>query len=158
MPSQAASTNTQGDSIVPPQAGSSQVENADSQSAPPPKQSALTPREIALFPLWQVAHRRRPLIHRHSVPLPKQFLHRWVVPRQAARARVNNPQGPSRGNALEDPQLKWINLSSKTLTQAQRSVLAKGPNFLVSPRHPPNLEYITAIESVCTKLGQQDAE
>ena len=37
-------------------------------------------------------------------------------------------------------------------------MLAKGPNFVVSPRHPPNLGYITAIESVCTKLGQQDAE
>ena len=29
---------------------------------------------------------------------------------------------------------------------------------MVSPRDPPNLEYITAIESVCTKLGQQGAE
>ena len=29
---------------------------------------------------------------------------------------------------------------------------------MVTPRHPPNLEYITAIESVCTKLGQLDAE
>ena len=29
---------------------------------------------------------------------------------------------------------------------------------MVTPRHPPNLEYITALESVCTKLGQQDAE
>ena len=78
-------------------------------------------------------------------------------------AMVNNPQGscriPNTGNTLEDPNLKWvINLSSKPLTQAQRSVLAKGPNFAVSPRHPPSLEYITAIESVCTKLGQQDAE
>ena len=36
--------------------------------------------------------------------------------------------------------------------------LAKGPNFVVTPRHPPNLEYITAIEAACTKLGQQDAE
>ena len=54
---------------------------------------------------------------------------------------------------------KWvINLSSKPLTQAQRSLLAKGPNFVVTLRHPPNLEYIVAIESVCTKLGQQDAE
>ena len=44
------------------------------------------------------------------------------------------------------------------MTHAQRSLLAKGPNFAVYPRHPPNLEYITAIESVCTKLGQQDAE
>ena len=84
---------------------------------------------------------------------------------QSARGRVNNPQGPSRvtsqikNNTQEDPNLKWvINLSSKPLTQAQRSVLAKGLNFAVSPRHPPNLKYITAIESVCTKLGQQDAE
>ena len=47
---------------------------------------------------------------------------------------------------------------SKPLTQAQRSLLAKGPNFVVTPRHPPNLEYITAIETACTTLGQQDAE
>ena len=36
-------------------------------------------------------------------------------------------------------------------------MLAKGPNFVVAPRHPLNLEYITDIESVCSKLGQQDA-
>ena len=65
----------------------------------------------------------------------------------------------SNDNSLEDPNLKWvINLPSKPLTQAQRSVLAKGCNVVVTPRHPPNLEYITAIEAVCTKLGQQDAE
>ena len=50
------------------------------------------------------------------------------------------------------------NLSNKPLTPAQRSVLAKGPNFAVTPRQPPNLEYITAIEAACTKLSQQDAE
>ena len=49
-------------------------------------------------------------------------------------------------------------LSNKPLTPAQRSVLAKGPNFAVTPRQPPNLEYITAIEAACTKLSQQDAE
>ena len=70
--------------------------------------------------------------------------------------RYNNPQGPS---SLEEPNPKWvINLSSKPLTKAQRSVLTKGPNFAVSPKHPPNLEYITAIEAACTKLSQQDAE
>ena len=63
-----------------------------------------------------------------------------------------------RGSAMEEPNPKWvINLSSKPLTPAQRSVLAKGPNFVVSPRHPPNLEYIITIESACTKLSQQDA-
>ena len=60
---------------------------------------------------------------------------------------------------MEEPNPKWvINLSSKPLTQVQRSVPAKGPNFAVSSRYPPNLEYITAIESACTKLNQQDAE
>ena len=55
---------------------------------------------------------------------------------------------------MEELNPKWvINLSSKPLTPAQRSVLAK-----VTPRHPPNLEYITAIEAACTKLSQQDAE
>ena len=44
------------------------------------------------------------------------------------------------------------------MTPAQRSVLAKGPNYAVTPRQPPNLEYITAIEAACTKLSQQDAE
>ena len=29
---------------------------------------------------------------------------------------------------------------------------------LVTPRQPPNLEYITAIEAACTKLSQQEAE
>ena len=60
---------------------------------------------------------------------------------------------------LEEPNPKWvINLSSKPLTPAQRSVLAKGPNFAVTPRHPPNLEYITTIEAACSMLSQQDAE
>ena len=60
---------------------------------------------------------------------------------------------------MEEPSPKWvINFSSKPLTQLQRSVLAKGPNFAVSHRHPPNSEYITTIESACTNLSQQDAE
>ena len=104
----------------------------------------LTPSEIVLFP---------------------QAVSNFQAGRQSAMARFNNPQGsfrlPSqnRENIQEDPSLKWvINLSSKPLTQAQRSVLVKGPNLVVSPRHPPNLDYITTLESVCTKLGQQDAE
>ena len=51
---------------------------------------------------------------------------------------------------MEEPNPKWvINLSSKPLTQAQRSVLAKGPSYL---------EYMTAIEAAGTTLSQQDAE
>ena len=61
-------------------------------------------------------------------------------------------------SSMEESNAKWfINLSSKPLTKPQRCVLAKGPNFVISPKHPPNLEYITAIEAACTKLSQQDA-
>ena len=69
------------------------------------------------------------------------------------------PSRSNQGSSNEEPNPKWvINLSNKPLTPAQRSVLAKGPNFAVTPRQPPNLEYITAIEAACTKLSQQDAE
>ena len=53
---------------------------------------------------------------------------------------------------------KWfINLSKTELTSAQKSVLSKGPNLSVSPDNIPNLDYITAIETVCYKLKEEDA-
>ena len=81
-----------------------------------------------------------------------------MLPKRAGcfPSRHHTPLGSS---PSEEPNPKWvINLSSKPLTPAQRSVLAKSNNFVVTPRHPPNLEYITAIEAACTKLSQQDAE
>ena len=60
---------------------------------------------------------------------------------------------------MKNLTLSWsLTYPAKPLTPAQRSVLAKGPNFVVTPKQPPNLEYITAIEAACTKLSQQDAE
>ena len=84
-------------------------------------------------------------------------------PRRTAPSPGKTPQPlplvAPQGSSNEEPNPKWvINLSNKPLTPAQRSVLAKGPNFAVTPRQPPNLEYITAIETACTKLSQQDAE
>ena len=58
-------------------------------------------------------------------------------------------------NKLEN---KWvINLSKVELTQAQTSVLSKGPNYAISPNNIPNLDYITAIETVCSKLKEEEA-
>ena len=102
------------------------------------------------------------------------FPRQYITGEQEQRPRGQAPQLPQlrqdqsmpsrhslsnqRDNSLEDPRHKWvINLSSKPLTQAQRLLLAKGPNYAIAPRHPLNLEYITAIESVCTKLSQQYA-
>ena len=53
---------------------------------------------------------------------------------------------------------KWvINLSNISLTEGQKSVLAKGPNLSIAPRHIPNVDYITAVESICPKLKEEDA-
>ena len=72
---------------------------------------------------------------------------------QVAGSSTSRHNTPQISSPSEEP-----NLSSKPLTPAQRSVQPKGPNFVVTPRHPPNIEYITAIEAACTKLSQQDAE
>ena len=58
-------------------------------------------------------------------------------------------------NNLDDPSCGWI----KNLSYIKpRGPLAEEPNYSIAPRHPPHLEYVTAIESACQKLNQQDAE
>ena len=90
---------------------------------------------------------------------PLRLPKRLILPPGKVTLPSPPPVGPPQGSSNEEPNPKWvINLSNKPLTPAQRSVLAKGPNFAVTPRLPPNLEYITAIEAACTKLSQQDAE
>ena len=66
----------------------------------------------------------------------------------AASQRGNNPSNQHRARAnpplcsSKEPNPKWvINLSSKPLTQVQRSVLAMGPNFVVSHRHQLRLHH-----------------
>ena len=60
--------------------------------------------------------------------------------------------------ASEEDINKWVkNLSKTELTLVQKSLLAKGPNFAISPNNIPNLEYITAIESMCPKHKDEGA-
>ena len=67
----------------------------------------------------------------------------------------NNGSSNNRDNQAYD---KWvINLSKQKLTQAQISVLAKGPNFSIASNNIPNLDYITAVETMCGKLKEEDA-
>ena len=68
----------------------------------------------------------------------------------------SNKQGPERNNSIPK---KWvINLSSNPLTQEQESLLAHGPNFVVTSQKPPYGEYITSIEKVCQSLDSNTAE
>ena len=51
-----------------------------------------------------------------------------------------------------------INLSSSPLTQAQASLLAHGPGYAVTPKHPLYGDYIVAIERACSTLDQNRVE
>ena len=54
---------------------------------------------------------------------------------------------------------KWvINLSSAPLTQVQASLLAHGPGYPVTPKHPPYGDYIVAIEKACSSMEPNSAE
>ena len=84
--------------------------------------------------------------------------------RQASNAGNNNSNNNynnyNNSNSNRDclASNKWvINLSKQNLTQAHISVLAKGPNFSIAPNNKPNLDYITAIETMCGKLKEDDA-
>ena len=81
--------------------------------------------------------------------------------RQASNAGNNNSNNNNNNSDSNRDNLasnKWvINLSKQNLTQAQISVLAKGPNFSIAPNNIPNLDYITAVETMCSKLKEDDA-
>ena len=66
------------------------------------------------------------------------------------RARVDSNNSNSQ---LKDGNSnKWvINLSKTNLTEGQKLVLAKAPNFSIVPRHIPSVDYITAVESYLSK-------
>ena len=75
------------------------------------------------------------------------------------RVRHGNDQTRYHNQENINSNSKWvINLSIIELTRAQRSLLEKGPNFAISPNNIPNLDYITAIETVCSKLKEDVAE
>ena len=163
------------------QAGSTQSSQAGS-SQPSPEDSALQAESAVLPQAVRCSARLRAFQASHIPQAGNSSRQAGTTPRvdsiisqpdstvpQVASSQASTSQEarslPSRHNTLqgssplEEPNPKWvINLSSKPLTPAQRSVLAKGPNFVVTPRHPPNLEYITAIEASCSKQSQQDAE
>ena len=56
-------------------------------------------------------------------------------------------------------QACWVRNFSKTpLTEAERSLLNHGPNFVIVPRETPSCEYIAATEKACLQLTQGKAE
>ena len=77
---------------------------------------------------------------------------------QASTIGNSNNRNSNNSQLQVETNSKWvINLSKTSLNKGQISILAKGPNFAIAPRHIPNIDYITAIESVCHKLKGEEA-
>ena len=73
-------------------------------------------------------------------------------------SQAGNPSGNNNDNNNNNNN-KWvINLSKPSLTKVQESLLAKGPNFALAPSSIPRTEYITVVESICSKLKEQEAQ
>ena len=78
-----------------------------------------------------------------------------------AQGTYSNKNGNSQSQSSNSSNStnKWVvNLSKTPLTQAQESLLFKGPNFAIAPNNLPNIDFITAIEVVCHKLPGQDSQ
>ena len=68
-------------------------------------------------------------------------------------------QEPDQDEYTTNHKKKWvINLSDVPLTPMQEAVLAHGPNFAVTPKNMPIVEYITSLEVACQKLNTNTAE
>ena len=146
------SSNPQPTAVLPPGEGSN---SSQATALLPPLEGSSNPQAgQSNSPTSSVRQgRRHSPRHRATQSSQENSTSSWEDPPPL------HPLIAPQGSSQEEPNPKWvINLSSKPLTPAQRSVLAKGPNFAVIPRQPSNLEYITAIEAACTKLSQQDAE
>ena len=66
---------------------------------------------------------------------------------QSNQTRVSNNNKKMGSQLVQNP-----------LTPAQYSLLGKGPNFAVTPKALPNVDYISAIESISHKLTEQDVQ
>ena len=68
-------------------------------------------------------------------------------------------QSSNNSNLGNNVSSRWVvNLSSTSLTQAQVSVLHKGPSFALAPTNPLNVEFITVVEAACQRLPDQDTQ
>ena len=172
LPTGEGSNSLLGTAHLPPREGSSSSQDT---AQLPPEEAGSSPQASAHLPSEEGrGNPQAVFISKHTRSGRQGFRHsnRHRASRDnstasqvdSANSQEGNPTPNTtnrlpQGSSNEEPNPKWVfNLSNKPLTPAQRSVLAKGPNFVVTPRQPRNLEYITAVEAACTKLSKQDAE
>ena len=85
--------------------------------------------------------------------------HATITSAVKSSSRTITDQTNKDSDALADKTSLWVkSLSTKPLTGTQECLLAHGPKFATSSKHPPIGEYIATIQQVCSKLNQREAE
>ena len=80
----------------------------------------------------------------------------WPVNNNSSNSSNNN-SGNNNNNTINNN--KWVRNYSKTpLTEAQQCLLSHSPNFVITSKDPPTLEYVAATEKVCNQLTQGKVE
>ena len=90
-----------------------------------------------------------------------RLLKSWEEQDQKQGGCSNCQSGHSKEQGLDsyDRARKWvINLSSISLSKDHESLLAHGPNFVITPQKLPLGEYITNIEKACQSLDTNTVE
>ena len=96
--------------------------------------------------LFKVKQRKGGICDRLGVQLYRQFNNN-----KALTHNCNNHMNDNNNHNINMANItnKWVvNLSSTPLTDAQTSLLARGPKFTIVPRHLPKGDYATAVEEV----------
>ena len=97
------------------------------------------------------------LLLKNNLEFRQQYAQSIGSNNRQAQVPISNSQVQESSN--NNHANKWVvNSSSVPLTPAQESLLSKRPNFAIAPLSPPNVEFISAIESVCHRISDQDAQ
>ena len=75
-----------------------------------------------------------------------------------ALGNSNNTNSGNNQSQQGNYNKRVINLSKIPLTKGQESLFTKGPNFAIATNKIPNVDYITAVESMCQKLKEENTE
>ena len=78
--------------------------------------------------------------------------------RQKNKFEILQNKAKNQANVCDEVKEKWVvNISSKQLTEQQKSVLQKGMNFAITPTSLPSDEIIVPTEVACASLSETQA-
>ena len=96
------------------------------------------------------------------IDLPTNHKRKSLQNYQSQSIRKTNQTYCCRNHSLQGTRQRQAegkcvnNLSSKSLTSMEKTLLQKGPKFAISPPSTPEIDYIAATKHICDSLGENN--